>query len=93
MLLPQSLLNHLSLEEQNNKYYIMCLLARQSAILDCLREVQTNNLIVNTLRCKHNKSEAHLSLSLEASQYRSFRLCSEEPVFIIHPLSTTHTHN
>lgn len=54
----QSLCDHLSLEKQKNKYYIMCLLAQQSVILDCLREMQSNKqfncelCIVNTKQVK-----------------------------------------
>lgn len=50
------------------------------------KRTQINNLIVNTLPCKHNTSQAH--------QYGSFRLCSEEPLFIILPfINYTHMHN
>lgn len=45
----QSLRDHLSLEKHKNKYHSMCLLAQQPAILDCLREMQTNK----QLNCEH----------------------------------------
>lgn len=83
-----------------NKYYAMDLLVWQPEILDCLRERQANNLILSTLHCKQNTSQAHQSSLLEAFQYGFFsfaqknRICVHNPSFyqLYTHIISVHTH-